>query len=311
MSKPRISIIIPTIGRPDDLRTMLGTLTQQTVLPDEFVLVNAGPMDLQDLVRECLAGTDIVFKYATSKPGTSLQRNIALDMAEGDFYFLFDDDVKLEVDYIERSLECFSIPHDPPVGAVLGTFNGPPRKGGWRRTYRKVFGMTHSIPDGEARVQASGAVQWLIAPADVVPVPVASGGRVAYRSACFDGERFDEFLPGYTVSEDVELSFRIAQKWTIVQSPHVRMDHDHSPVNRNHYGDIVARNIYARFYFFRKHQPRDLYHLSAFAWFNVGVVGMYSTAALSKGGQAAVPVFRGIARGYRNCVKDLIGKRDW
>ncbi|MFT4979980.1 MAG: glycosyltransferase involved in cell wall biosynthesis, partial [Myxococcota bacterium] len=215
MSRPRIAVIIPTIGRPDDLRTMLGTLVRQTVMPDEFVLVNAGPMDLQDLVAECLAGTDIVFKYATCKPGTSLQRNVALDMVEGDFYFLFDDDVRLEEDYIERSMECFELNFDPPVGVVLGTFNGPPRTGGWRRTYRQVFGMTHSIPGDVAKLQASGAVQWLIDPPAVVPVPVASGGRVVYRAECFRDERFDEFLPGYTVSEDVELSYRISKKWTI------------------------------------------------------------------------------------------------
>lgn len=311
MSRPRISVIIPTIGRPDDLRVMLGTLVRQTVLPDEFVLVNAGPMDLQALVAECLAGTDIIFKYATSEPGTSLQRNIALDMAEGDIYFLFDDDVRLNPDYIERSLECFDLDYDPPVGGVLATFNGEPRKGGWRRTYRQVFRMTHSRPGSEARMQSSGAAQWLIDPPEVVPVPVASGGRVAYRAECFDGERFDEFLPGYTVSEDVELSFRIAQKWTIVQSPHVRMDHDHSPVSRNKYGDIVARKIYARYYFFKKHQPKDPYHLAAFAWYNLGVVGMYAAAGISKGEPGPGPVLQGIARGYKNCLKDLLGKRDW
>ena len=52
---PRISVIIPTIGRPDDLRKMFATLIVQTVLPHEFVLVNAGPMDLKDLCEECLA----------------------------------------------------------------------------------------------------------------------------------------------------------------------------------------------------------------------------------------------------------------
>ena len=113
---PRISVIIPTIGRPDDLRKMFATLIVQTVLPHEFVLVNAGPMDLKDLCEECLADSGIELKYTTSQPGTSLQRNIALDMARGDFYFLFDDDVLLEPDYIERTMECFSLDYDPPVG---------------------------------------------------------------------------------------------------------------------------------------------------------------------------------------------------
>lgn len=308
---PRISVIIPTIGRPDDLREMLATLVQQTVMPDEFVLVNAGPMDLQALVRTALAGTDIEFKYATSQPGTSLQRNIALDMANGDYYFLFDDDVLLEPDYLERSMECFGLDYDPPVGVVLGTFNQPPRKGGWRRTYFKAFGMTHSVEGDEARLQASGAVRWLIDPTVIVPVPVASGGRVAYRRACLEQERFDEFLPGYTMSEDVELSYRVSKRWTIVQTPHARMVHTHSPVNRTAYGERVSRLIYSRYYFFKKHLPKDPYHIAAFTWSNVGIVTLYLGAAFTKAEPGPRPVLRGIAKGYQRCVKDLLGKRDW
>lgn len=308
---PRISVLIPTIGRPDDLRKMLATLVQQTVLPNEFVLVNAGPMDLQDLVRDSLAGSGIAFQYATSRPGTSLQRNIGLDMIDADFIFMFDDDVLLEPTYIERTMACFAQKTDPPVGVVLGTFNQPARKAGWRRTYFKVFGMTHSVEGDEAVLQASGAVRWLIDPSDVVEVPVASGGRVAYRRECLDDERFDEFLPGYTMSEDVELSYRVGRRWTIVQTPFARLYHTHSPVNRNTYGDRVSRLIYSRFYFFKKHLPKDPYHVAAFAWSNVGIVTLYAGSALMKPEPGPRAVLQGIARGYAHCVKDLLGKRDW
>ena len=308
---PRISVIIPTIGRPDDLRKMFATLIVQTVLPHEFVLVNAGPMDLKDLCEECLADSGIELKYTTSQPGTSLQRNIALDMARGDFYFLFDDDVLLEPDYIERTMECFSLDYDPPVGGVLATFNNSSRKAGWRRTYFKIFGMTHSVEGSAAKLQSSGAVRWLIDPPEVVEIPVCSGGRVAYRAECFDEQRFDEFLPGYTMSEDVEVSFRIAKNWTLVQTPHARMFHTHSPVNRNSYGERVSRLIYSRYYFFKKHCPKNLRHIAAFTWSNVGIVALYSGVALTRAEPGPGPVLKGIARGYDRCLKDLTGRRDW
>lgn len=310
-SSPRLSIIIPTIGRPDDLRKMFATLLKQTVLPHEFVLVNAGPMDLKALCEECLAGTDIELKYATSRPGTSLQRNIALDMARGDFYFLFDDDILLEPDYIERTMECFELDFSPPVGGVLSTFNNPSRKAGWRRKYFKLFGMTHSAEGSEAKLQSSGAVRWLIEPPEVVPIPVCSGGRVAYRAECFKEHRFDEFLPGYTMSEDVEISFRIAKEWTLVQTPHARMFHTHSPVSRNSYGERVSRLIYSRYYFFKKHSPKDLRHIAAFAWSNVGIVALYSGVAVARAEPGPKPVMKGIFKGYNRVVKDLTGRRDW
>jgi len=312
MSTPsRISIIIPTIGRPDDLRKMFATLVTQTVMPHEFVLVNAGPMDLKALCEECLEGSGIVLKYATSRPGTSLQRNIALDMAEGDFYFLFDDDVLLEPDYIERTMECFDLPIDPPVGGVLATFNNPSRKAGWRRKYYKFFRMTHSVEGSEAKLQSSGAVRWLIDPPEVVQIPVCSGGRVAYRAECFDGVRFDEFLPGYTMSEDVEVSFRISKKWSFVQTPHARMFHTHSPISRNSYGDRVSRLIYSRYYFFKKHSPKDIQHITAFVWSNIGIIALYSAVAAARAEPGPAPVLRGMAEGYDRCLKDLTGRRDW
>lgn len=308
---PRISVIIPTIGRPDDLRKMFATLVTQTVMPHEFVLVNAGPMDLKALCEECLAGSDIELKYATSSPGTSLQRNIALDIARGDFYFLFDDDILLEPDYIERTMECFSLDYDPPVGGVLATFNNDSRKAGWRRQYFKLFRMTHSVEGSAAKLQSSGAVRWLIDPPEVVPIPVCSGGRVAYRAECFKEERFDEFLPGYTMSEDVEVSFRIAKKWTLVQTPHARMFHTHSPVNRNSYGERVSRLIYSRYYFFKKHSPKKIRHIAAFSWSNIGIVALYSAVALTRAEPGPGPVLKGIASGYDRCIKDLTGRRDW
>lgn len=307
-TNPRISIILPTIGRPDDLRRMIPTLVAQTIRPHELVLVNAGDMDLRDLCLECLGDSGIALKYATSRPGTSLQRNIALDMADGDVYFLFDDDVLLEPTYIERSLECFALPYEPPVGVVLGTFNQPPREGGWRRRYFQLFGMTHSVEGGDARLQTSGAVRWLIDPPEIVRVPVASGGRTAYRRACLDEERFDEFLPGYTMSEDVELSYRVSQRWTIVHTPYARMIHNHSATGRVDYGDRVARLIYSRYYFFKKHLPKDPQHIAAFAWSNVGTVLLYGANATLHRQPA---VLRGIARGYKNCLKDATGRRDW
>ena len=111
------------------------------------------------------------------------------------------------------------------------------------------------------------------------------------------------------MSEDVELSYRVSKRWTIVQTPYARMVHTHSPTGRVNYGDRVARLIYSRYYFFKKHLPKDPRHVTAFAWSNVGIVALYGAAALTK--SAPAPVLRGIARGYKNCLKDALGRRDW
>jgi len=309
MGKPRLSVIVITMNRPDDLRAFLPSLVNQTCLVDELVVVDAGHLDIiEGLIREELAGSGIALKYATSRPGTSLQRNIALEIAEGDFFFFFDDDVILESNYVAASMACFNTEHQPPVGVVLGTFNSPPRKTGWRTRYFRLFGMTHATATAPAAVLRSGAVRWLIDPPGVENVPVASGGRVVYRSQCLIHHRFDEFLPGYTMSEDVELSFRVAKDWAIVQTPHARLFHARSSINRNQYGDRVSRLIYSRFYFFKKHVNKTPINLLAFAWSNMGIVALYSLVALFKSTNGPVPVLKGIMGGYARCWADLTSR---
>jgi len=308
-AQPRISAVIPTLNRRADLLEFAATLIQQTVRCDELVIVDAGDVpDMKEALEAALDGSGCVLKYRKSEAGTSLQRNIALDLVDADYVFLFDDDVLLEPEYIERTLEAFAHPADPPVGCVLGTFLSEPRPQGMRQRYFRAFGMTHAM-NGDPSISTSGGVRWPIDPAGVVEIPVASGGRTAYRRDAIGDERFDEFLPGYTMSEDVEFSYRIAQRWTIVQTPTARLFHKRAPTSRVDYGDRVSRLIYSRFYFFKKHLPKDPKTLAAFAWTNVGITAFYTGVGLLKapaGDRSGV--FRGVARGYRRCADDMLGR---
>lgn len=319
MDRARVSAIVPTMNRKDDLLEFAATLVKQTHRPDLLVVVDAGSVpDIDVHLRDALAGSGIRLIHARSTPGTSLQRNVALDLLANEpeaaapehFVFLFDDDVLLEPDYVERTLACFDLPTDPPVGCVLGTFTSPSRPRGWQQTWFRTFGMTRSVEGDEAALGAAGGVRWLIEPSHPVEVPVASGGRTAYRYACFLTERFDEFLPGYTMNEDVELSFRVARNWTIVHTPDAKLFHKRSPGARVDYGDRVSRLIYSSFYFFRKHRPKDARHLAAFAWTNLGIAAFYTgVGALRSEPGHRRDVVRGIADGYARCLGDLKGPR--
>lgn len=308
-SGPRISVIVPTLNRRADLLEFTDSLLAQTVRPHEFLVVDAGEVpDMEEALRARLADTGVELVYRRSEAGTSLQRNIALDLMTGDFVLLCDDDLLLEPDYIEQSLACFELPHEPPVGCVLGTFSSPSRPRGWQQRYFRLFGMTHAVDGDQATMSTSGGVRWLTTPKGVVEIPVASGGRTMYRAACFETERFDEFLPGYTMAEDVELSWRIGQRWTIVQTPHARCFHKRAEGGRVDYGDRVGRLIYSRYYFFKKHVPKAPPELAAFAWTNLGITGFYTAVGLAKAPAGEkTRVLRGIARGYKRVARDLMG----
>ena len=304
-----ISVIVPTLNRNKEIFFFVNTLKRQTMPVHELIVVDAGePSDLQSQLQLSLQDTDINLQYATSEAGTSLQRNIAIDICKGDILFFFDDDILLEPDYIEQTMKCFKLEYSPPVGGVLGTFTSSYKTSKAKKLYSKIFRITHSIEGNQAKLMATGAVQWLIRPDDIVRVPVCSGGRVAYRKECFDHERWATFLPGYTMSEDVEISFRLSQKWTLLQNPEALLYHDKSDIGRNSQGDRFARLIYSRFYFFHNHRAKTPQNIFAFSWWNIGILGLVGAHQIRSKKSDPIDLLKGIRKGYQLCWNDIRNK---
>ncbi len=306
MSDRSISVILPTMNRGEDMRAFLDSLRAQTRMPDELVVVDAGE-SVQALLEEGLRGSGIRLVYRRSEPGTSLQRNLGIDLACGAFLFFLDDDMVLEPDYIERSMEAFELPFEPPVGGVMGSQINIPADGTLKRGAYHLLRVSHNAPGDDCQLYVHGGVRWLADPSRVVPIPAAATGRVAYRAACLEEERFSEFLPGYTFAEDVELAVRIARRWTIVHQPAARLDHRHSAAGRVGYGDRISRVMYSRFYFFTQHRSKTPRNLAAFAWAHTGETVQLAAVGLFKRRTGLGPVVKGVAHGYRLCLRDLLG----
>ena len=99
MDDPRLSVIVPTLNRRQDLLEFTETLVQQTIQPDEFIVVDAGSVpDMKEAMLAVLEGSKIDLVYRQSDAGTSLQRNIAMELMTGEIIFMFDDDILLEPD---------------------------------------------------------------------------------------------------------------------------------------------------------------------------------------------------------------------
>ena len=309
----QVSIVLPTMNRGEDMRAFLDSLLQQTVLPGELVVVDAGA-SVEVLLEAALDGSGIRLVYARSEPGTSLQRNTGIDLSRGEYLFFLDDDMVLEPPYIERTLEAFEVPMDPPVGGVMGSQINVPPDSARKRALFHLFGIAHTAPGDHSELYISGGVRWLADPSAVVRIPAAATGRVAYRRVCLDQERFSEFLPGYTFAEDVELAVRIARRWAIVHQPAARLDHRHSAAGRVGYDDRVSRVMYSRFYFFSRHRSKNPRNLLAFAWAHSGETAQLVGVGLLKRGTGVGPLVRGVAHGYRLCLEDLgrglLGRRD-
>ncbi|MAY81156.1 MAG: hypothetical protein CL930_10285 [Deltaproteobacteria bacterium] len=300
-----ITVAIPTLNRPGDMKAFMPTLAAQTVLPDQFIVVDAGePGNLESEMQQILGETGIELVYLRSEKGLCLQRNVALDSATGDIIFFFDDDVELEPDYIEKVMECFDVKCSPPVGCVQGTLIDPPAEiDGWKASVYRTFGLTHWTADQDPDLYISGGARFLTDPKDVVEVPVAQGCRMAFRKECFEAERFVQFLPGYNQNEDIDMTYRVSQNWTILQTPHAKLLHKESPVSRIQYPAQLGQIIYAHWYFFTRYRKKTPTQVASYAWSHSGLLTLALGRAIVK---AQPEVLHGLKDGYKRCLKDLV-----
>ena len=308
-SKGTVTVAVPTVNRLDDMTAMARTLVVQTRKPLELIVVDAGQgQDLDGALRQILAGSGIDYTYVRSRKGLPLQRNVAIELARGDFVFFFDDDVELLPDYIEKAMEAFDLPMDPPVGCVTGTLTRPPPPGGRRAEFYRAFGLTNWVEHGQPELYVSGGVRFITEPAEVIQVPVAEGCRMAFRREVFAQERFLQFLPTYCQSEDVDFTFRVSRRWSIVQTPYARLDHKVSPTNRIGYSNQLHQLIYAHYHFFRHYRAKTPAALAGFARAELGLVALAVGRQIKKGEPGPKLLASGIRDGWRRVARDLVGK---
>jgi hypothetical protein len=199
-STPRLAVVIATKGRPQAACRLLKELERQT-LPPKTVFLSA--TDHADV--GIIPNTRLSVELILGSPGSSVQRNRALDRFEGryDFVFFLDDDFVPSPHWIEQSVRVFQTHRD--VAGVGGTV----------------------IRDGAL----SDEVSWeeairLICEADaadlddsLIEVTGLYGCNMAFRMTAIGAAvRFDERLIAYGWLEDADFSRMAGRAGRLVQS---------------------------------------------------------------------------------------------
>jgi len=280
---PKISVIIPTYHRPDDLNNCLESILVQTRLPDEVIIVDDGDLGgfpLQDRFEE--KGIQCVY-VKKQVPGVTESRNKAAQIARGDIFVFLEDDVVLFKDYIEQLVRTFEEYDDGTLGGVGGIIENEkfhPVKGLLKRIPFVLFGLAGFR---EGRVLRSGFstdyghTERPIR--QVQEVDFLLGGVSAYKREVFDTFQFSNryrSASGYGQGEDKEFSYRVSRKYRLLINPAARLYHYSAPkTNFNRF--IQGRAfILSRYYFFLesvKRSPIDWF----FFWYAVLGYTLYQT----------------------------------
>lgn len=95
------SIVIPLYNRPQEIKELLETLTQQTYKNFEVLVIEDGSVDDAEEIVKSFTGQLNVRYFVKENAGQGFARNYAFERAKGDYFIIFDSDCLIPEDYLE------------------------------------------------------------------------------------------------------------------------------------------------------------------------------------------------------------------
>lgn len=95
------SVVVPVYNRPDEVRELLQSLTEQTYKNFEVVIIEDGSADTcKEVVQSFRDELDITYNYKDNS-GQGFSRNVGFEIAKGDYFVIFDSDCLIPTHYFK------------------------------------------------------------------------------------------------------------------------------------------------------------------------------------------------------------------
>lgn len=265
-----ISVIINTKDRLNDLCNCVRSIVQQTIRPNEIIIIDAS-VDYSDhevSLRRILHESNIALKFLHTEAGNSFQRNVGINNLniESKFVCFFDDDVVLSPDVIARYIAKFN--SFPEIAAIQGVEINRISQNVLGKIVRIIFLIGYE--GSEWKLLPSGEHVMLINPNKDAFVKSFMVGLTCVKREVLNDFAFDEWFKEYAFLEDYDFSFRIGKKFKMIISPEIRIVHNKAKSGRLNTFDTTRMFIKNKDYFYKKNMPRKLENQLAYSWSLVG-----------------------------------------
>lgn len=190
---PYFSIIIPVYNRPDEVDELLESLSKQTFLDFEVLLIEDGSSIKCDVVAQKYNHLINIRYYLKENSGRSETRNYGMEKAKGEYFVFFDSDCVIPSFYFEKIKKTLSENYTDSYG-------GPDKADKSFNQLQKAisFSMTSFLTTGGIRGSKGTKLE------KFVPRTFNMGfSKEVYKEV---GEFKDMF------GEDIDLSLRIRNK---------------------------------------------------------------------------------------------------
>lgn len=271
METPKIaslSYIVPTLNRPEYLRHCLDSISKQTVLPREVVVVDQSDGPETKKVFEEAILEHVQKKYVFQKEkGLTKARNTGIrNVFETDFIGFLDDDLVLEPRFTEYLLRHFQAPGGEKYAAGMGTISGSHYK---KNLLRKIFFLSH---DGDGRILPSGAPTFPHWMDHFAEVEFVSGGMSIYRAKLLKQFGYDDRMVRYAYGDDVDVAYRLSRKHKLFYEPGAVVHHDTESPGRDPGTVFRKQMVQNMFYLMKKNMGMNLRNRLCFSWFVTGQI---------------------------------------
>ena len=207
MTKLPISILIPTMNRPESLKHTLESYIDSDYVPSQIVIVDQTQDELirknvKDIVSNFSRFTSISY-FFLEKPSSTVSRNIATSLATEEIIVYSDDDVEV---YSDTLYNVYQTMQDNSVSMIAGldesmvnSSSGIGYLTGTKSFFKRKKGHVTSSVLGRFPNKSYGRVEteW------------AMGFFFVVRKSLLDRWNilWDEKMQGYAYAEDLDFSF--------------------------------------------------------------------------------------------------------
>lgn len=122
MTKPKVSVIIPTFNRANLIQRSIHSLFNQTVQDFEIIIADDASTDNTEQIIKNYNDNRIIYFKLLKNSGQCVSRNQAIKIARGDYIGFLDSDDEWLPEKIEKQLSVFEKSFDPKLAAVYCGF---------------------------------------------------------------------------------------------------------------------------------------------------------------------------------------------
>lgn len=267
-----ISVVIPTKDRPNVLYQCICSVLDQTVLPQEIVIIDDGNLSgkfVLDVERKT-ESIGIKFQYIKKDiPGLSMSRNIGASRAKSSVVLFLDDDVVLDKEYVEVLKEDWERhKQEERLGGIGGVIKNIRKIAFMEKLFHRIFLLSSPAKWDVTEV---GFQVWTTEVKKEEKVFYLPGGVTSFKKDLIAKIPFRQLSPGRTPSDDVEFFLKTKkQGYYFILEPRARLFHKQTPTARENDFARGEKEGYNQCVIFNDNVEKNILNYLKFLWSSTG-----------------------------------------